>query len=102
MIRKSACSIALLMALMFAYTPAVHAQGKWKQGQPIPQGANEVIGAAVGNELLVYGGQDSNSKPLGVFYAYDPAKNALDAIAVESGSGAPRRRRHHRPEVLRV
>jgi hypothetical protein len=27
---------------------AAHAQGKWRQGTPIPQGANEVIGAASG------------------------------------------------------
>jgi N-acetylneuraminic acid mutarotase len=81
MIRKSSCSTALLMALTFSLAAAAsatsaHAQGKWRLGQPIPQGANEVIGAAVGNEMLVYGGQDPVSKPMGIFYAYDPAKDA--------------------------
>jgi len=80
MIPKSSRGTALLMALTFAFATtafagAAHAQGKWRQGQPIPQGANEVIGAAVGNEMLVYGGQDSGNKPMGIFYAYDPAKN---------------------------
>jgi hypothetical protein len=75
MIRRSCCGTALLLALAITCANAAHAQGKWRQGAPIPQGANEVIGAAIGNEMLVYGGQDAASKPLGIFYAYDLAKN---------------------------
>ena len=49
------------------------AQGAWKQGTPIPQGANEVIGAKVGTNLLVYGGQDPANKAMGIFWKFDPA-----------------------------
>jgi N-acetylneuraminic acid mutarotase len=80
MIWTSARGTALLRAITFALAATVcagaaHAQGKWRVGEPIPQGANEVIGAVVGNQMLVYGGQDAVSKPMGIFYAYDPAKN---------------------------
>src|SRR5712691_8603884 len=51
------------------------AQGSWKQGAPIPQGANEVIGANVGGYVLVYGGQDPANKPMGLFWKFDPAAN---------------------------
>jgi N-acetylneuraminic acid mutarotase len=51
------------------------AQGAWKQGPPIPQGANEVIGAAVNGKMLVYGGQDGSGKPMGIFWMFDPATN---------------------------
>ena len=49
MVRKSSCR-AVLLALTLA--TAAHAQGKWRQGAPIPQGANGVIGAADGTSLL--------------------------------------------------
>src|ERR1700681_4679350 len=74
--RTSSCGAAALVALTLGCASAAHAQGKWRQGEPIPQGATEVIGAAIGNQMLVYGGQDAGSKPMGIFYAYDPAKNA--------------------------
>jgi N-acetylneuraminic acid mutarotase len=59
------------------------AQGNWTQMKPIPQGANEVIGAAVGGRLYVYGGErvhtqhvyggvNLRTQPLGMFSAYDP------------------------------
>jgi N-acetylneuraminic acid mutarotase len=71
-------SIAIVAAILFAswcgVSPA-QAQGKWRAGAPIPEGANEVIGAAVEGQILVYGGQDPQSKPQGIFYRYDPAKN---------------------------
>src|SRR5712671_3475247 len=51
------------------------AQGSWKPGAPIPQGANEVIGANVGGYVLVYGGQDPANKPMGLFWKFDPAAN---------------------------
>jgi N-acetylneuraminic acid mutarotase len=59
------------------------AQGSWTQRKPIPQGANEVIGAAVGGRLYVYGGErmqtqhvyggvNLKTQPLGIFWSYDP------------------------------
>ena len=52
-----------------------YAQGTWKQGPPIPQGANEVIGGAVNGKMLVYGGQDGSGKSMGIFWMFDPATN---------------------------
>ncbi len=63
-----------------------HAQGKWHPGAPIPEGANEVIGAQVGGQLYVYGGQDPQSKPQGLFFRYDPAKNEWSRL---SGNPVP-------------
>src|SRR5262249_36216241 len=54
------------MAVSAAASSAVHAQGKWRAGAPIPQGANEVIGVAIDGQLLVYGGQDPTSSPQGI------------------------------------
>jgi N-acetylneuraminic acid mutarotase len=48
------------------------AEDSWRQGPPIPEGANEVIGAAVAGQVLVYGGQDATSKPMGIFWKFDP------------------------------
>lgn len=59
------------------------AEGRWMQMRPIPQGANEVIGAAVDGLLYVYGGERAHSQhvydgvnlkgqPLGMFWSYDP------------------------------
>jgi len=59
------------LALAAASTLAC-AQGAWKQGTPIPQGANEVIGATVGGAMLVYGGQDPKSQAMGIFWKFDP------------------------------
>ena len=61
----------------------VWAQGSWTTLKPIPQGANEVIGAAVDGLLYVYGGERMQtqhvyggvtlkSQPLGIFWSYDP------------------------------
>ena len=60
---------ALLLAISMS---AAHAQGAWKAGPQIPQGANEVIGAVVKGHILVYGGQDNNG-PMGIFWDFDPA-----------------------------
>src|SRR5258708_14387942 len=51
------------------------AQDSWKPGAPIPQGANEVIGANVGGYVLVYGGQDPANKPTAPFCKFDPPAN---------------------------
>ena len=66
---------ALLLSLSLAATVSASAQGKWRAGAPIPQGANEVIGGAIDGQMFVYGGQDSANKPMGIFWRYDPAKN---------------------------
>jgi N-acetylneuraminic acid mutarotase len=62
-------AFALFMA------PAAHAQGKWRAGTPIPQGANEVIGAEIDGQVLVYGGQDPGNNAMGIFWKLDPGKN---------------------------
>jgi len=62
-------------------------QGSWTQMAPLPQGANEVVGAAVDGLLYVYGGErmqtravirgmNLRTQPLGVFWAYDPKTDA--------------------------
>jgi hypothetical protein len=45
---------AIASALLLAEASA---QGSWTSMKPIPQGANEVIGAAVDGHLYVYGGE---------------------------------------------
>ena len=42
---RAAVFVVALVTLSMA--PAAHAQGKWRAGTPIPQGANEVIGAEI-------------------------------------------------------
>src|SRR4029078_13170516 len=64
--RAAAFTVALF-ALTLGMTPAAHAQGKWRTGTPIPQGANEVIGAEIDGQVLVYGGQDPGNKSMGIF-----------------------------------
>lgn len=59
---------ALALALV---STGASAQGRWTEAKPIPQGANEVIGAAVDGKLYLYGGQTSKG-PLGIFWVYDP------------------------------
>lgn len=72
--RAAAFTVALF-ALTLGMTPAAHAQGKWRTGTPIPQGANEVIGAEIDGQVLVYGGQDPGNNAMGIFWKFDPAKN---------------------------
>jgi hypothetical protein len=55
-----------LAALVFGFATAAHAQGKWRAGAPIPQGANEVIGAEIDGQVLVYGGQDPAADAMAV------------------------------------
>jgi N-acetylneuraminic acid mutarotase len=66
-------AVALAMAVMAG---EAWAQGAWQQAKPIPQGANEVIGAAAGGKLYVYGGQDPTNSAMGLFWAYDPRDDA--------------------------
>ncbi|HEU0156721.1 MAG TPA: kelch repeat-containing protein [Stellaceae bacterium] len=63
-------SAAFALTLAFLSGGAV-AQGRWAEAKPIPQGANEVIGAAVDGKLYLYGGQTARG-PLGIFWVYDP------------------------------
>ncbi len=64
---------ALVLSVGLAAAISAQAQGKWTQGPAIPQGANEVIGAAVNGQVLVYGGQDPKSAAMGIFWKFDPA-----------------------------
>src|SRR6266436_5538419 len=71
--RARTASVAVLAVASFvaaagAFAPDVRAEGKWRVGAPIPEGANE-------GQVYVYGGQDSANKPQGLFFRYDPAKN---------------------------
>ena len=85
-IRRSVCRatiFAVLLAVIFTgVATAAKAQGKWRLGAPIPQGANEVLGAVIDGQVFVYGGQDgATNKPQGIFYKYDPAKNDWTQLA---------------------
>ncbi|HEY6721396.1 MAG TPA: DUF1668 domain-containing protein [Burkholderiales bacterium] len=70
--RFATVTLSTVLALAGA---GAFAQGSWKQGPPIPQGANEVIGANVGGNVLVYGGQDGAGKSMGIFWKFDPGAN---------------------------
>jgi len=67
------------------------AQGSWTPMKPIPQGANEVIGAAVDGRLYVYGGErmqtqhvyggvNLKTQPLGIFWSYDPKADTWNQL----------------------
>lgn len=66
-------AVVLAAALLFA--TGASAQGKWTAAPDIPEGANEVIGAAVNGQVLVYGGQDAKGAPMGILWRFDPATN---------------------------
>jgi N-acetylneuraminic acid mutarotase len=81
----SLCARATTIVISFAvivlaFVSSAQAQGKWRSGAPIPQGANEVIGAAIDGQVLVYGGQDPQSKAQGIFLKYDPGKNEWSSL----------------------
>jgi len=70
----------IVMALLAG---AAQGQGSWTQMKPLPQGANELVGAVVAGRLYVYGGErmkaqyalrvvNPPTQPLGMFWAYDP------------------------------
>src|SRR5258705_11123106 len=84
--RAAAFTVALF-ALTLGMTPAAHAQGKWRTGTPIPQGANEVIGAEIDGQVLVYGGQDPGKNAMGIFWKFDPAKNEWSKLPSNPGPG---------------
>jgi N-acetylneuraminic acid mutarotase len=77
---RAGASIILLAVVSLGIAPAAKAQGKWHSGPPIPQGANEVIGAAIEGQVFVYGGQDPQNKAQGLFFKFDPAKNEWSAL----------------------
>ncbi len=62
--------IALVMALAHA---TAHAQGRWVKLAPLPEAAEEVIGAAAGGKLYVFAGLAPGWKPKALVYEYDPA-----------------------------
>jgi N-acetylneuraminic acid mutarotase len=71
---------AIALLLLATLSVDVRAQGAWKQGAPIPQGANEVIGGSLGGSMLVYGGQDGTGKSMGIFWKFDPNANQWSAL----------------------
>src|SRR5262245_13644148 len=90
---RMAVLIAASFALALALAPAAQAQGKWRAGTPIPQGANEVIGAEIDGQVLVYGGQDPGNNAMGIFWKFDPGKNEWsklpsNPVPVHHGSSA--------------
>lgn len=74
-IRFTVSSVALLAAFLAA-GPAL-AQGRWSQMKPIPQGEEEVVGAAVDGKMYVLGGLGAfpGWEPKRIFWSYDPATN---------------------------
>ena len=63
---------ALAAALVLGGASDAAAEDAWRAGPPIPEGANEVIGAVVADQLLVYGGQDAAGAPMGILWKLDP------------------------------
>ena len=66
---------ASVLAAVLLFATGAQAQGKWTAAPEIPEGANEVIGATVNEQVLVYGGQDAKSAPMGILWRFDPAVN---------------------------
>jgi N-acetylneuraminic acid mutarotase len=64
--------VVLAAALVVFSAGEAAADDAWRAGPPIPQGANEVIGAVVGDQLLVYGGQDGAGAPMGILWKFEP------------------------------
>src|SRR6266853_2025404 len=58
-----------------AMTPAAHAQAKWVRLAPLPEPAEEILGAAAGGKMYVFAGLAPVWKPMGMVYEYDPASN---------------------------
>jgi N-acetylneuraminic acid mutarotase len=76
-------------------TVEASAQGRWIQVKSMPQGANEVIGAAVDGLLYVYGGERMHSQhvyggvnlkgqPLGMFWSYDPRTDVWTRLSTNA------------------
>jgi hypothetical protein len=70
--RLDAALASLAIAFLLILSALADAEPRWRQAQPLPQGANEVIGAQVGDALLVYGGQSQSGEPMGIFWMYEP------------------------------
>jgi N-acetylneuraminic acid mutarotase len=64
----------LVLILAVLITPTLVAAEKWEMGPSIPEGAEEVVGAAVGNSMLVYGGLGPEYVPRGLFWMFDTSK----------------------------
>jgi len=75
LLRILSLGAALLFCSLIPFGGAA-AQGKWRVGMPVPEGANEMLGATLGGKLYLYGGQGPGSRPLGLFFVYDPGRDA--------------------------
>src|SRR5258708_24614383 len=73
--RIYAASIQFVIAIsvLLLGNPAAHAQGKWEKLAPFPEPAEEILGAAAGGKMYVFGGLAAVWKPMGLVYEYDPA-----------------------------
>ncbi|GJL63474.1 MAG: hypothetical protein NPIRA04_21280 [Nitrospirales bacterium] len=58
--------IAIFLTPVFAET--------WEEGPSIPEGAEEVVGTAVGDAMLVYGGLGPGYTPRGLFWLFDTSQ----------------------------
>ena len=110
MLAKISAAAVIAISLLAG---AASAQGYWTQMKPIPQGANEVIGAAADGLLYIYGGErehtqhfhggiNPRTQPLGMFWAYDPKNDPLDSVETQSGPGPPRGGGRDRKEILSI
>src|SRR5256885_2108552 len=84
---------ALIAGLALLGAGAARAESGWVQGPPIPEGANEVIGATVGGQVYVYGGQAGDGRVMGIFWRFDPGAGTWtqlksNPVAVHHGAAA--------------
>jgi N-acetylneuraminic acid mutarotase len=95
MIGSSLCRVvgAAMVLLATASFGTAQAQGSWANGPAIPEGANEVIGATVGGQVFVYGGQAGDGRVMGIFWRFNPQGGTWtqlpsNPVAVHHGSAA--------------
>jgi len=65
----------LVAAVIAGLAGAVHAQGRWLKLAPFPEPSEELIGAAAGGKMYVFGGYEVGGKPKGMVYEYDPVSD---------------------------
>jgi hypothetical protein len=85
--------VVLAAALVVFGAGDAAAEDVWRARPPIPQGANEVIGAVVGDQLLVYGGQRGTGAAMGILWKFDPttaqwSKLTGNPVPVHHGASA--------------
>ena len=72
--RLTASTLVFLITLVMTMThTSVYAQGRWIKLAPLPEPAEEVLGAAAGGKLYVFAGIAPGWKSKALVYEYDPA-----------------------------